>query len=85
MYSASGGRSEPTRSGQHHSAVSPLGLFSVRPLHIIAMVSQWINLCVAMGKSQLLEDQRFNDLRERVKTACAGGHYCSLDGLNAQR
>ena len=69
MYSASEGNIEPTRSGQHHFAVSPLGLFKGKTTQIviIAMITQWPNLCAAMGQPELAEDERFKDLRERVK------------------
>lgn len=69
MYSASEGHIEPTRSGQHHFAVSPLGLFKgkTKQIVIIAMITQWKNLCAAMGQPALADDPRFKDIRERVK------------------
>lgn len=69
MYSASEGHVEPSRSGQHHFAVSPLGLFNGKTTQIviIAMITQWKNLCEAMGQPELATDPRFKDIRERVK------------------
>jgi crotonobetainyl-CoA:carnitine CoA-transferase CaiB-like acyl-CoA transferase len=69
MYSASDGNIEPTRSGQHHFAVAPLGLFNGKTsqIVIIAMGAQWTNLCKAMGQPELASDPRFKDLTVRVK------------------
>lgn len=69
MYSASDGHIEPTRSGQHHFAVAPLGLFQGKTsqIVIIAMGTQWVNLCKALGQPELADDPRFENLTERVK------------------
>ena len=69
MYSASGGKTVPTRSGQQHFAVAPLGLFNGKTTQIviIAMATQWPNLCKAMGQPELENDPRFKDLIVRVK------------------
>jgi crotonobetainyl-CoA:carnitine CoA-transferase CaiB-like acyl-CoA transferase len=69
MYSASDGNIEPSRSGQHHFAVSPLGLFKGKDTQIviIAMITQWANLCKAMGKPELANDPKFKDIRVRVE------------------
>ena len=69
MYSASDGNIEPTRSGQHHFSVAPLGLFNGKTgqIVIIAMGTQWTNLCKAMGQADLATDSRFHNLTMRVK------------------
>ena len=69
MYSGSDGKIEPARSGQHHFAVSPLGLFNGHSTQIviIAMATQWKNLCLAMEQPDLENDPRFKNLTERVK------------------
>lgn len=69
MYSASNGNIEPSRSGQHHFAVAPLGLFKGKTsqIVIIAMITQWKNLCIAMGKPELADDPKFKDIRVRVE------------------
>ena len=69
MYSASDGNIEPSRSGQHHFAVAPLGLFKGKTsqIVIIAMITQWKNLCNAMGKPELADDPKFKDIRVRVE------------------
>ena len=69
MYSASDGNIEPARSGQHHFAVAPLGLFQGKTTQIviIAMATQWPNLCKAMGRPELENDPKFKDLTVRVK------------------
>ncbi len=69
MYSASEGKIEPSRSGQHHFAVAPLGLFQGKTTQIviIAMITQWKNLCEAIGKPELINDPKFKDIRVRVE------------------
>ena len=69
MYSGSGGESVPTRSGQHHFAVAPLGLFKGKTTQIviIALANQWQNLCQAIGRPELAEDPRFAKNDQRVE------------------
>lgn len=69
MCSASGGKIQPSRSGQHHFAVAPLGLFQGKELQIviIATAPQWQRLCEAMGQPELSADPRFADMADRVK------------------
>jgi len=69
MYSGSGGEIEPTRSGQHHFAVAPLGLFQGKTTQIviIALVNQWQNLCAAIGRPELADDPRFAKNDQRVE------------------
>jgi len=67
MYSATGGETEPTRSGAHHYAVCPLGLFKGRDhyLFIIALEPQWKQVCRAIERPELFDDPKFasNQLR----------------------
>lgn len=67
LYSSSGGDIEPTRSGAHHYAVCPLGLFKGRDhyLFIIALQPQWKQVCAAIERPELFDDPRFatNELR----------------------
>lgn len=67
-YSASGGRIEPRRSGSHHYAVGPSGIFKAREGHlmILALLHQWPILCRAMGREDLIEDPRFRDNDARM-------------------
>ena len=69
MYSGSGGEIVPTRSGQHHFAVAPLGLFQgkTRQIVIIALANQWQGLCKAIGRPELAADPRFANNDQRVK------------------
>ncbi len=58
----------PTRSGNHHFAVCPLGLFKgkERYLCIITLQNQWPSLCQAMGQPELATDERFISNAQRV-------------------
>lgn len=69
MYSGSDGEIFPTRSGQHHFAVAPLGLFKGKTgqIVIIALVTQWQNLCKAIGRPELAEDPRFAKNDDRLE------------------
>ncbi|MGD9982621.1 MAG: CaiB/BaiF CoA transferase family protein [Porticoccaceae bacterium] len=66
-YSASGGAMVPRRAGSHHYAVAPTGIFRGPEgyIMILALLHQWPVLCKAMGREDLIEDERFktNELR----------------------
>lgn len=61
----------PTRAGNHHYAVCPLGLFKgqSRYLCIITLDNQWPSLCKAMGRPELASDPRYNTNANRVAHA----------------
>jgi crotonobetainyl-CoA:carnitine CoA-transferase CaiB-like acyl-CoA transferase len=71
-YSASGGKIVPRRSGSHHYAVGPSGIFKAREGHlmILALLHQWPILCRAMGREDLIADPKFvdNDARMANRT-----------------
>ena len=71
LYSATGGEVEPTRSGHHHFAVCPLGLFKGRDKYIciIALQPQWPGVCRALGQPELIEDARYDTNEKRVERA----------------
>jgi crotonobetainyl-CoA:carnitine CoA-transferase CaiB-like acyl-CoA transferase len=66
-YSASGGAIVPRRAGSHHYAVAPTGIFRGPEgyIMILALLHQWPVLCKAMGREDLVKDERFktNELR----------------------
>jgi crotonobetainyl-CoA:carnitine CoA-transferase CaiB-like acyl-CoA transferase len=66
-YSASGGAMVPRRAGSHHYAVAPTGIFRGPEgyIMILALLHQWPVLCKAMGREDLIKDERFktNELR----------------------
>jgi len=68
IYSVSNGEIEPTRSGKHHYAVCPLGLFRGKEhwLCIIALQPQWPNICRAIGRPELIDDPRYDINEKRV-------------------
>lgn len=69
IYSASGGEIEPTRSGRHHYAVCPLGLFKGvdHYLFVIALEPQWKQVCVAIERPELFEEERFDSNVKRLE------------------
>jgi len=69
IYSASGGEIEPTRSGTHHYAVCPLGLFKGRDhyIFIIALQPQWKQVCAALGRPELCDDERYATNEKRLE------------------
>ncbi len=70
-YSMTDGAVEPTRSGHHHFAVCPLGLFEARDGYvcIIALQPQWPAVCRAIGRPELAEDPRYDTNEKRVGAA----------------
>ncbi|MGE3296040.1 MAG: CaiB/BaiF CoA transferase family protein [Porticoccaceae bacterium] len=66
-WSASGGAIVPRRAGSHHYAVAPTGIFRGPEgyIMILALLHQWPVLCKAMGREDLVKDERFktNELR----------------------
>lgn len=69
LYGATG--ESPTRAGNHHYAVCPLGLFKgkERYLCIITLDHQWPGLCKAMGRPALATDDRYSSNAKRVANA----------------
>ena len=73
MHSASGGEIKPHRSGAHHYAVSPLGVFKCREGYVMLAVlqNQWAGFCRALGRSDIEGDPRFTDNSARVENRAA--------------
>ena len=71
LYSLSGGDNVPTRSGHHHYAVCPLGLFKGRDnwICIIALQPQWPAVCRAIGRPELIDNPRYDTNEKRVAAA----------------
>ena len=71
VYSLSQPKVVPTRSGHHHFAVCPLGLFKgkERYICIIALQMQWPSLCKVIEREDLIEDERYCDNDRRVKSS----------------
>jgi crotonobetainyl-CoA:carnitine CoA-transferase CaiB-like acyl-CoA transferase len=68
-HTASNGEIKPHRSGAHHYAVSPLGIFKCKEGYVIIAVlqNQWPKFCSALGQPELEEDPRFIDNVARVE------------------
>jgi crotonobetainyl-CoA:carnitine CoA-transferase CaiB-like acyl-CoA transferase len=69
-YSGSGGTIEPTRSGCHHSALFPYGVFRASDGYVfIAVVGehQWPYVCEAVGRPDLAADPRLADHAGRIR------------------
>ncbi len=71
VHSLSKGSTMPTRSGQHHYAVCPLGLFNCIDGYvcIIALQSQWAAFCRAIESEELINDPRFSENDARVENS----------------
>jgi crotonobetainyl-CoA:carnitine CoA-transferase CaiB-like acyl-CoA transferase len=76
-HTASGGEIKPHRSGAHHYAVSPLGIFKCAEGFVVIAVlqNQWSNFCAALGNSALADDPRFADNAARVENRDALSAY----------
>ena len=68
-YDGSNGALVPHRSGAHHFAVAPLGMFKGKEkwIVIIAIGAQWENLLKVIGCEHFKTDPRFADNAGRVK------------------
>ena len=68
-YSVSNGEIEPTRSGHHHYAVCPLGLFKGKTHYIciIALQNQWPGVCRAIGRPDLITDSVYETNEKRLE------------------
>lgn len=68
-YDGSNGELVPHRSGAHHFAVAPLGIFKGKDkyLVIIAIGGQWENLLKVIGKEEFNSDPRFVDNAGRTE------------------
>jgi len=60
-YSASGGAVRPSRSGHHHPAGAPCGVYPAGTGFVViaCLDNQWPNLCAAMARPDLVADPRF--------------------------
>lgn len=60
-----------TRNGNHHPALCPYGLFRGKNGQniIIGAVNakMWTILCNSMGKSEIIEDERYSTLQKRIE------------------
>ncbi|GMU47708.1 MAG: CoA transferase [Porticoccaceae bacterium] len=68
-YDGTNGALVPHRSGAHHFAVAPLGMFKGKEkwIVIIAIGGQWENLLKVIGCESFITDPRFADNAGRVK------------------
>lgn len=69
LYSGTHGAVQPKRSGSHHFAVCPGGLFKGKQsyLFILCLDHQWATMCKAMGQPALATDPRFATNVKRVE------------------
>ncbi len=68
-YSASKGKVVPRRSGSHHYAVAPTGIYRGPEgyIMILALMHQWPQMCKAMNREDMIEDPMFASNDARVK------------------
>ena len=59
----------PGRFGSHHGAVFPAGTFSgpVGYIVVLALELQWANVCHCIGRSDLLDNPRYQTMAQRVE------------------
>lgn len=71
LYSMTDGQANPTRSGHHHFAVCPLGIFKGRDnwICVISLQPQWPSVCKAIGRPELADDPRYASNEQRVARA----------------
>ena len=60
---------KPKRCGAHHELIAPFGVFKgpTGYLVILSLQRQWPLVCNAMNKPELIEDDRFHDLKSRAQ------------------
>jgi len=60
---------KPHRMGSHHELIFPFGVFKgpTGYLCVAALQLQWKNLCECMGRSDLVEDPRYDDGLKRAQ------------------
>ncbi|MPY92593.1 MAG: CoA transferase [Acidimicrobiia bacterium] len=100
VWSASGGSIEPTRAGSLHPLVPAYGVFGTADGDVMIAVGndrQWAQLCRAMGRPELAEDERYATAPERAArrdelnelvaawTACQASRDVALARLQAER
>lgn len=68
-HSLSRGTWKPNRSGIHHELIAPFGVFEGPTgfIVILTLQRQWPLVCKAMGKLELVKDDRFIDLKSRAQ------------------
>ncbi|HZP45447.1 MAG TPA: CoA transferase [Candidatus Binataceae bacterium] len=69
MVSLSRGAYQPRRSGAHHSMVAPAGMYKGKDSYLLiigGLDRQWPSLCRAMGRSDLIDDPRYNSIAARA-------------------
>ena len=61
---------KPTRAGRHHNTLAPYGIYRTDKGESIILAAfsagQWSKLCNAMGKPEMLEDERFASIGSRA-------------------
>ncbi len=69
QYSGSGGTIKPHRTGRHMAYLAPAGIFTATngSVLIMAFLHHWKDLCAAMGRPELVEDEIFGDEARRLE------------------
>lgn len=69
QYSGSGGTIKPNRTGRHMAYLAPAGIFAATngSVLIMAFLHHWKDLCAAMGRPELVEDEIFGDEVRRLE------------------
>ncbi len=85
LYSMTQGACNPTRSGHHHFAVCPLGIFKGRDnwICVISLQPQWASVCRAISRPELADDPRYatNELRVAIADEVIGIVQAWMDSM----
>ena len=67
LYDTSKGQFQPKRAGRYHTLLAPVGIYRCKDrfIFILGLAHQWEGLVRAMGREDMLEDPRLNDLNTR--------------------
>ncbi len=70
LYSGTDGKVVPQRGGSHHYALVPAGVFRSKEGYILIIANMerhWDNLCGAIGRQDLVTEERFTDPKTRMR------------------
>ncbi|MGR9090673.1 MAG: CaiB/BaiF CoA transferase family protein [Gammaproteobacteria bacterium] len=69
QYSGSGGEMKPKRTGRHMGYIAPAGIFAATSgsILIMAFLHHWKDLCTAMGRPELIDDEIYGNDTSRLE------------------
>ena len=69
VWSCSNGEIKPTRSGSHHYAVAPAGIFQGKtmPVFLLPLLNIWPRFCEVLGRPDIIDHPKFCDNAARTQ------------------